>query len=68
MILKEKLLKTGYFIDNEYLDDYINLVVTPPNTNSLDYTEIHHILQKQYFKIINIKTVRFITLLIFYLW
>ena len=53
MILKEKLLKTGYFIDNEYLDDYINLVVTPPNTNSLDYTEIHHILQKQYFKIIN---------------
>lgn len=44
MILKEKLLKTGYFIDNEYLDDYINLVVTPPNTNSLDYTEIHHIL------------------------
>lgn len=53
MTLKEKLLKTGYFIDNKYLDNYINLVVTPPNTNSLDYTEIHHILQKKYFKIIN---------------
>ena len=53
MVLKEKLLKTGYFIDNDYLDAYIDLVVTPPNTDSLGYTEIHHILQKQYFKIIN---------------
>lgn len=53
MILKEKLLKTGYFIDNEYLDDYISLVIAPAKIDSLDYTEIHHILQKQYFKIIN---------------
>ena len=49
--LKSKLLATGYFINNSFLDQYIDLV-----TNSLVnncYSEYHHILQKQYFRLIN---------------
>lgn len=53
MILKEKLLKTGYFIDNKYLNDYIKLMTTSNEWKDSEYTEVHHILQKQYFKIIN---------------
>lgn len=48
--LKQKLLATGYFIDNKYLDEYIELVLQPATTDS--YTEKHHIIQKQYFKLI----------------
>lgn len=48
--LKQKLLATGYFIDNKYLDEYIELVLQPATTDS--YVEKHHIIQKQYFKLI----------------
>ena len=47
-VLKQKLLNTGLFLDNEYLDEYINLVLT--NNITIGYTEKHHILQRNYFK------------------
>ena len=49
MALKEKLLKTGYFIDNEYLANYIKLVEN--YTTDKLYTEKHHILQRAYFEL-----------------
>ena len=46
--LKEKLLNTGYFIDNDYLTSYLELV----NRASIaKYTERHHILPRAYFKL-----------------
>ena len=53
MTLNEKLLQTGYFIDNEYFKAYIKLVEKSVEPNTTNYTEIHHVLQKQYFKLIN---------------
>lgn len=47
---KQELLDTGYFIDNEYLDQYLLLVRENDTTK---YTEKHHILQRAYFKLIN---------------
>ena len=49
-MLKKKLLDTGYFIDNEYLSEYLILVTT--KSKEL-YQEKHHILPRQYFKLIN---------------
>ena len=36
-VLKQKLLNTGLFLDNEYLDEYINLVLS--NNITIGYTE-----------------------------
>ena len=47
-VLKQKLLDTGLFLANEYLDEYINLVLS--NNITVGYTEKHHILQRNYFK------------------
>ena len=47
-VLKQKLLNTELFLDNEYLDEYINLVLS--NNITIGYTEKHHILQRNYFK------------------
>ena len=49
--LKSKLLSTGYFIDNNFLNDYIDLMMNDTINNG--YSEYHHILQKQYFRLIN---------------
>ena len=52
--LKDKLLSTGYFEDNDWLDKYIQLIENNKNTKQKVYeTEAHHILQKAYFKLIN---------------
>ena len=45
--LKQKLLNTGYFINNAYLDDYIQLLCT--ETTNQEYVEKHHILPRAYF-------------------
>lgn len=46
---KETLLNTGYFIDNNYLDSYLELISKKyPKKN---YMEKHHILPRSYFKI-----------------
>lgn len=47
---KEKLLATNCFIDNEYLDQYLELV-----NSSTTGTEVHHILPRSYFKELEIK-------------
>lgn len=46
--LKEKLLNTHYFIDNEFLDAYLKLVIE--NYTNTKYDEIHHIIPKTFFK------------------
>lgn len=50
--LKYKLLNTGYFINNEYLDKYCNLIIENLETKIQpdNITENHHILQVAYFK------------------
>lgn len=40
--LKQKLLDTGYFINNEWLEKYLALVVDVPV--SFSYTEKHHVI------------------------
>lgn len=51
--LKSKLISTGYFIDNDYLDKYLNLIIKNKDTLKAFGYETHHILQRKYFKIIN---------------
>ena len=51
MTLKETLLNTGYFLNNEWLDAYCELVKTKGVAKGVA-TEKHHILQKAYFKLI----------------
>ena len=54
MDLKQKLLKTGLFIDNDKLAKYITLIEN--NKSSIEdngqYKEKHHIIPKSYFKLI----------------
>lgn len=50
--LKNKLLQTGLFIDNNQLDKYLELVV---KNDASAYTERHHILPKSYFKLVGQK-------------
>lgn len=46
--LKDTLLSTNLFIDNNYLADYINLVCNLASTE--DYAEKHHVIQVAYYK------------------
>ena len=46
--LKQKLLNTGLFLNNKYLDEYLNLMLK--NNTNVGYVEKHHILQRSYFK------------------
>lgn len=49
--IKDKLLSTNYFIDNEYLDKYVSLMLDNRSTiKQKGKTERHHILQRSYFK------------------
>ncbi len=36
-ILKHKLLQTNIFIDNEYLNEYVNLIISNIDTNYESY-------------------------------
>jgi hypothetical protein len=47
--LKQKLLSTNYFIDNNYLDQYVELV-SQPTEKAAFKTQSHHIIPKTYFK------------------
>lgn len=43
--LKNKLLETGIFIDNEWLDKYVELVVSNQGTSYTRFkTQNHHII------------------------
>lgn len=54
--LKEKLLQSkqlaGKYIDNEYLDRYLDLITSP--TVIQGYSELHHIQPRSYFKYNNL--------------
>ena len=53
--LKIKLLNTNYFIDNEYLDKYCELVKQNEFTKKQENkTNNHHILPKSYFKMLGL--------------
>ena len=47
-MIKQCLLNTGYFVDNQYLDDYIDLIQKPFSLTN--YTEDHHVLPVSYYK------------------
>ena len=49
---KQELLKTNYFIDNEYLDQYLELIKI---NSDAKYLERHHILPKAYYRLKNLK-------------
>ena len=51
--LKQKLLSTNYFIDNNYLDQYVELV-SQPTEKATFKTQSHHILPKTYFKTLSL--------------
>lgn len=54
-MLKIKLLNTGMFIDNEYLELYIDLVLNHScSTRIKGKTHAHHIIPRCYFKHNNI--------------
>ena len=56
MELKEKLLTLGVFIDNEYLDNYCNLIESNRDTPVKKYcTQNHHIIPRCYYRLNNIK-------------
>lgn len=50
MISKDELLATGYFVENEYFDKYLELVESNKNTQEKKFrTNNHHILPYHYF-------------------
>lgn len=49
----QQLLKSGWFIDNEYLQQYFELINNHNYTNVI-YTERHHIIQRKYFELCNL--------------
>lgn len=53
LFYKQKLLCTGCFIDNEYLNKYIDLIINNINKQHSEYTEKHHIIPKAVFKYLN---------------
>ena len=51
--IKTKLLNTTYFIDNQYLNNYCQLIMSNLKTKKEKYiTERHHILPKAYYKML----------------
>ena len=54
--LKNCLLSTDMLIDNEFLDNYCQLIITNVNNKKIkNTTQSHHIIPKSYFKIIGKK-------------
>ena len=50
--IKDKLLQTQLFIDNEFLDKYLNLIILNLSTKRELYkTQRHHIIPRKVFKI-----------------
>lgn len=53
--IKQKLLDLGLCIENDYLDLYVNLIVSNLNQEKMkDKTQLHHIIPRYYFKLTNI--------------
>lgn len=48
--LKQKLLELNIVVDNEYLDKYINLILSNRyNKKQKNLTQVHHIIPRKYF-------------------
>lgn len=52
IITKTQLLNTGYFVDNNYLDSYLELINASKSNQC--YQEKHHIINEAYFKKLNL--------------
>lgn len=50
--LKQKLINTGYFIDNEYLDMYLDLIYKH-EIDPTHYSEKHHVIPVALYKLNN---------------
>ena len=50
--LKQKLITTGYFVDNEYLNKYLELIYNH-EINSTHYCESHHVIPVALYKLNN---------------
>lgn len=50
-MLHEKLKTKNYFVDNEYLIKYCNLIERNRNTHNYKGTNKHHIIPKSWFKL-----------------
>lgn len=48
--LKQKLITTGYFVDNEYLDKYLELIYNH-EINPAHYSESHHVVPVALYKL-----------------
>ena len=46
---KYTFIDTDYFVDNKYLDKYLELIASNANTSESTTTQIHHILPRCYF-------------------
>lgn len=53
--IKDNLLSSGYFIDNKYLDEYVNLLYDNLDTPKEFLTQQHHKLPRHHFKRNNIE-------------
>ena len=54
--LKNKLLGTNYFVNNDYLNRYCELIISNKNTKKEEYkTQRHHIIPRCYYRKENIK-------------
>lgn len=52
LFYKQKLLRTGFFVDNEFLDEYVKLVASRKDEQTTigSYSEKHHIIPRCIFK------------------
>lgn len=48
--IKANLLNTQVFINNNYLDQYINLIINQDKVFNLDYSEKHHLIPVSYYR------------------
>lgn len=54
--LKNKLLQINLCVDNEYLDKYVDLIISNLNTKHINFkTQRHHIIPAFYFENLNIE-------------
>ena len=54
--LKNLLISTEYFVDNNYLDLYLQLIINNINTKRIKYsTQLHHIIPKSYYQLNNLQ-------------
>ena len=48
--LREKLLSTNLFIENDFFEQYLDLISVENNSLKQGYTEKHHILPRAYYE------------------